>query len=133
MRWAVCLLAIGLAACSGSPWPSGSVVAVSPADAKVLAVDINGYLVSTLPRQSVVDIELANPDPIAFVLIPLLDEDGFTRSQSGHHVKYVADKFGEKSIFLRVSVDNAQGASRLFVRSTDGVLQPAGPLTVAAQ
>lgn len=133
MRNLILLGMLGLAACSGSAWPNGSVVqGVSPDDAKVLAPEIASYLQTALPSHSALALDLANPDPIAYALVPQLQNDGFTRADSGHHVKYVADPTSG-GYLLRISVDSTFGASRFFVRNTAGQLQPGGPLTVASQ
>jgi hypothetical protein len=124
---------LSLVACSSAGWPNGSVVqGVSQDDAKVLAPEISAYLLAALPSHSTVALDTANPDPIAFVLIPQLQNDGFVRADGGHQVKYVADPtLG--GLLLRISIDSSYGANRFFVRNTDGHLQPGGPLTVAVQ
>jgi hypothetical protein len=131
MRRAIMVLPLLLAGCGGG-WPSGSYVrSISDADATVLAPAVTRCLSDTLPsRRDVTLAPTASGDTIAPLLSPLLAAAGFTVAPGGTPVSYVAAPLDD-GVLLRVSVNNREGASRFFVRSADGVLASAGPMTVA--
>lgn len=130
MRRLFLLLPCALAACSA--WPPGSYVqSVTPADAAVLAPAIADYLSGALPAGSAVALASAPADdPILPVLAPDLDRAGIGQAPGGSVVQYVASPL-DGGVMLRVSISNRQGASRYFARAANGVISPAGPLTVA--
>src|SRR5208282_5237661 len=128
MRRTLRALPLLLAACGG--WPAGSYVqSVGDADATVLAPAVADCIADILPSRQDIRLEPAGAgDPIAPLLPPLLDRAGFTETADGTPVSYVAGPM-DTGILLRVSADNREGANRYFVRTTNGVLTPAGPTT----
>jgi hypothetical protein len=126
------LMPLLLAACGNTqPWPPGSYAEkVSAQTGVTLGREVAGYVATTLPPGSAVHVARAGTDDqVASVASPILSQSGYTNDTQAHEVTYVAQPV-DGGMMLRVSIDNAQGASKFFSVDQTGGLASAGPLTV---
>ena len=113
----------------------------SPADAKVIAAGISGFMRAQLPAASTTIVLDPTPSEQASnaltpVLADSLRRQGFAVAVSAapagsHTLRYWVTPMDASGELVRLMIDGRKEASQFFVRNTAGNLQSGGPFTVA--
>lgn len=131
----LCVLGVG-----GGPADGSTAVPLPPADATQVASATTAFLAERLPPANSV-LLLAEPagcargDTYSPLLVSALRKAGFglavdaAVTPGANVVRYHVTQPWENSVLLRLQLNDRE-TTQLFTRGLDGVLRPAGPLSV---